>query len=91
MSEHSEHIERLRATIRELESELAQLSEIDEQTREVLEQAALEIRGALDPEDLEHQSLASRLKHAAERFETSHPNLFGIVSRTIDALGQIGI
>jgi len=86
-----ERIDRLRATVRELEKELASLSEIDDQTRDVLEEAVQEIRDALRPQDLEPQSLASRLKLAAEDFESSHPTLFGIVSRMIDALGQMGI
>ena len=32
-----------------------------------------------------------RLQDAAGEFETSHPTLFGIVTRMVDALGQIGI
>ena len=88
-----ERIEKLRATIEELESELASLSEIDDETREVLKEAVSEIQTALKqtPSEIEHQSLADHLKDAAEDFESSHPTLFGIVRRTIDALGQMGI
>ena len=88
-----ERIEKLRATLGELEIELASLSEIDDETREVLNDALGEIQSALKqaPGDIKHQSLADRLKDATEDFESSHPTLFGIVSRTIDALGQMGI
>ena len=59
-----ERIEKLRATIGELESELASLSEIDDETREVLNDAVSEIQTALKqaPSNIEHQSLADRLQ-----------------------------
>ena len=53
----------------------------------MLEEAVAEIQTALHkqaPEQLETQSLAERLKTAAEEFESSHPTLFGVISRTID-------
>jgi len=87
--------ERLRATLQELESELASLKTLDDETRSVLETALAEIGDVLHKPDSSgqdhHETMASRLRDAAKDFETSHPTLFGIVSRTIDALGQMGI
>ena len=88
-----ERIEKLRATVAELEAELASLSELDDQTRVLLEQALSELQATLSkqPAEIEHHSLSERLKETAEAFESSHPTLYGIVSRTIDALAQMGI
>lgn len=88
-----ERINKLRTTVNELEAELAGLSEVNEETRAVLEEAVKEIQDALhkQPEEIAHQTLSDRLRDATEGFEASHPTLFGIVSRTIDALGQMGI
>lgn len=88
-----ERIEKLRATVTELEAELATLSELDDQTRVLLEEAVADLQATLKkkPEDIEHHTLSERLQESAEAFQTSHPNLFGIVKRTIDALAQMGI
>ncbi len=88
-----ERIEKLRETVTELEAELASLSELDEQTRALLEEAVTELQATLTkkPEDIEHHSLTEQLQEAAEAFQTSHPTLFGIVKRTVDALAQMGI
>jgi hypothetical protein len=96
----AEHVSKLKETIRELEAELESLDSIDQETRAVLESALAEITetlrrrdsGSPGPETLaEPQSLATKLQEAAEGFESSHPNLFGIVGRTVNALGQMGI
>ncbi len=89
-----QRIAKLQATIDELQAELASLQTVDDETRAVLEEAVEEIHAALGKEahaDLGESSLITRLRDAAEQFEASHPTLFGIVSRTIDALGQMGI
>lgn len=89
----SEQITKLRATVDELESELAELSEIGDEARAVLEEAVSEIQEALRQQDDEiaHQTLSERLRDAAEGLEKSHPTLFGIVHRMVDVLGQMGI
>ena len=88
-----EQIEKLKSTLRELEAELASIDTLDEETRAALEEAVEEISQRLRKRDYAPQpdSLAARLQDAAGEFETSHPTLFGIVRRTIDALGQMGI
>ena len=86
-------IEKLRSTVNELESELASIETVDTATRAVLEEAIQELQQALgdSPETLEHHTVAERLREAAADFESSHPTLFGLISRTVDALGQMGI
>jgi Domain of unknown function (DUF4404) len=88
-----ERIEKLRSAVVELESELASLSELDGPTRDLLEAAVCELQATLSkqPNEIEPHSLTERLRESAKAFESSHPTLFGIVSRTIDALGQMGI
>ncbi|HRX78095.1 MAG TPA: DUF4404 family protein [Pirellulaceae bacterium] len=88
-----ERIEKLRATVTELEAELASLAELDEPTRALLEEAVSELQATLakQPAEIEHQSLTERLSESAEAFESSHPTLYGLVKRTIDALAQMGI
>lgn len=89
-----QRIAKLQATIEELQAELASLETVDDQTRAALEEAVGEIQAALHKEEhgeLGESSLITKLRDSAEQFEASHPTLFGIVSRTIDALGQMGI
>ncbi|MCA9123465.1 MAG: DUF4404 family protein [Planctomycetaceae bacterium] len=88
-----ERIEKLRATVTELEVELASLSELDAPTRALLEEAVGELQATLSkqPVEIEPQSLTEQLTEAAKAFEHSHPTLSGIVHRTIDALAQMGI
>ena len=88
-----ERIEKLRTTVTELEAELASLTELDDSTRALLEEAVSELQATLSkpPAEIEPQSLTERLQESAKAFESSHPTLFGIVSRTIDALAQMGI
>lgn len=91
----AEQLDKLKETLRELETELSSLDSIDHETRSVLESALTDISEALRRRDpgaiAERQSLATRLQEAAEGFESSHPTLFGIVERTVNALGQMGI
>jgi vacuolar-type H+-ATPase subunit I/STV1 len=88
-----ERIEKLRATVTELEAELASITELDDPTRALLEEAVSELQATLQkqPAEIEHHSLTERLHESAKAFESSHPTLYGIVSRTIDALAQMGI
>lgn len=87
--------EKLRGVLKELESELASLDSLDDASRAALEESLQEIIAALrknEPGVLQRdESLADKLRDAADEFEHSHPTLFGIVTRTIDALGQMGI
>lgn len=87
-------LEKLRATLDELDRELAAVDTVDPHTRSLLEEARAEIQTAIDQQDaaqLQSQSLVDRLKDAEQEFEASHPNLAGIVMRMINTLAQLGI
>lgn len=90
----TEHIDRIKSTVAELEDELRSIDRVDGETRAVLEQAVLDILAALDtaaPGERPPQSLLDRLQAAAQEFEESHPTVTGILSRLIDGMGQMGI
>ncbi len=90
----SEQIENLRNVLRELQEELESIESLDDERFELLNAAVHDIDAALhepDDEPFEEQTLIERLQEAADQFESAHPTLTGIVSRAIDALGQMGI
>jgi chromosome segregation ATPase len=90
----SDQVDKLRATILELEQELRTLQAVDDETRQVLQQALREIRTVLHDEEqaaIQRQTLQDQLQSAARGFEGSHPTVTGILSRLIDGLGQMGI
>jgi len=90
----TEHIDRLKSTVAELEAELRTLEQLDTDTRAVLEQAVLDILAALHAAasgERAPQSLLDRLHAAADEFEETHPTVTGILGRLIDGLGRMGI
>jgi len=90
----SEQIDKLRATVSELEQELHTLQTVDDETQQLLRQALQEIRTVLHEEEqaaLQRRTLSDQLQTAAQSFENSHPALTGLLSRLIDGLGQMGI
>jgi hypothetical protein len=88
-----DRLEKLRATLHELEAELREIDSLDEDTRKELAEAALEITRALARGERSEQTdeVAGSLKDRLEEFEASHPQLALIVGRLIDGLGQLGI
>jgi hypothetical protein len=90
----SELQDKLRTTVAELETELHGLDSVDDETRQVLQEAVREIRAALHDEeaaDWSRDSMTERLADAACSFEDSHPTLTGILRRLVDGLAQMGI
>lgn len=82
----------------DLRSLLAQLHErlqqgaapSDPETRAALVQIVADVDrvlGGADP----HASLGERMRDAATRLETEHPELAAIAGRVMDALGRAGI
>lgn len=92
-----ERLEKLLATLRELETELSAVDSLDPGTREVLESAVEDIQQALQrpggqPSEADgDQGLQQRLEKSLQDFEASHPGLASLLSRIIDLLGQVGI
>lgn len=90
-----EHAAKLRATLAELEQELRTVSQMDGETRAMLEEAVEEIQAALNVEERSDETrpgtLQERLEKAATDFDVSHPVLAGLIRRAVDALAQLGI
>ncbi len=89
-----ERLEKLRATVQELESELQSLDTLDDEARALLREAADEIHSVLeekDPSKPAPESLTERLTHSAQEFEAEHPTLSGVVNRIVEVLRQMGI
>lgn len=89
----SDRHEKLRATLTELEAELRELDSLDDETRQLLAEAALEITTTLTKGEKsgETERVEGSLRERLEEFEASHPQLAMIVGRLIDGLGQLGI
>jgi TolA-binding protein len=89
--------DRLQRKLAELQAELDELTNVDPQFRQRLEQTLQELQDAMaqttpssggsDP----HPGLAQRLTESARHFEETHPNLSGMIGSVIDALGRMGI
>ena len=89
----AERLDKLRATLSELDAELRSIDSLDDATREELANAAAEIaaslrRGKRSPQMRQAEdSLQNRLVD----FEAAYPQLAGIVTRLLDGLAQLGI
>jgi signal transduction histidine kinase len=90
----TEHYDKLKAAVADLEAELGAIDTLDDPTRAVLQEALADIQAVLEtprPASYESRSLSDRLQRAVHEFEGSHPTLTGILSRLIDGLAQMGI
>ena len=91
-----DRLEKLRATVLELERQLQDPSDLDPAARELLTAAARDIQTALSQAEPSQTSagdasLTSRITDAARQFETEHPTLAGLLERIADGLAQLGI
>lgn len=88
-----DRIEKLRATLQQLDAELRDIESIDDETRKQLAEAALEIATVLAQGEKSDDSRRPEgsLRERLEDFEASHPQLALIIGRLIDGLGQLGI
>lgn len=87
-------LEKLRATLRELEAELAQLDALDSATRQELSAAAAEISAALARGEQQSRAAQEARRSLHDRlieFEASHPQLAAVIARVLDGLAQLGI
>jgi len=89
----ADRLEKLRATLNDLESELQGLDSLDDATREELADAAAEIAASLRRG--RRSEAARRAEHTLQGrltdFEANHPQLAIIVGRLLDGLAQLGI
>lgn len=95
----TDRIEKLRATLAELEAELADMDSIDPKSRARLQEVAAEISAALERSDPDlaglrlepPHTIPERLSENVETFRAQHPTLAGILQRLVDGLAQLGI
>jgi hypothetical protein len=89
----SDRLDKLRAALQELETELSALDSIDDETRAALADAAAEIAVILRRGQHKRPAppVESSLQDRLVQFEASHPQLAGILSRVLDGLHQLGI
>lgn len=90
--------EELKKSLASLHQELASSPSVDPELRELLVRLAEDIDDVLHPaapppeeENNADESLVDRVKHAAEHFEESHPQLAALIGRMADSLSQLGI
>jgi ABC-type transporter Mla subunit MlaD len=89
----TDRLDKLRATLSELEKELATVDSLDDDAREQLADAAAEIAATLRRGKRSDQTLVAEdsLKNRLVDFEASHPQLAIVVGRLLDGLAQLGI
>ena len=86
--------DKLRETLDELRSQLAELRQRDPQVAAHLEATIAEAKAALggqSKQPAEQESITQRLSDAMLDYEASHPGLAGNLGAIIDALGRMGI
>ena len=88
-----DRLDKLRATLSELEAELRSVESLDDATREQLAEAAAEIAASLRRGKRSEQTRQAEdsLQNRLVEFEAANPQLAGIVSRLLDGLAQLGI
>jgi hypothetical protein len=88
-----DRLDKLRATLSELEAELRSVDSLDDDTREELAAAAAEIAASLrrGKRSEQTQRAEDSLQGRLAEFEAAYPQLAGIVSRLLDGLAQLGI
>lgn len=86
--------QQLRKLIGDLHTELSTAEQIDDDSRELLQQLAGDIETltvAESPEAGHRESAVDQLEEAVVKFETDHPRLSMVLGEILDALGKLGI
>ncbi len=84
----------LRESLEKLHIQLQNTENLDENSREVLEQLANDIQNALDRNRIseeEHKKLTENLKKSSRHFEASYPDLTESMNIVIHTLSNMGI
>ena len=84
----------LRGQLEELHAELQQVESLDANEREMLQNLARDVQGALSREDdstQHYSSLGDRLREAVAQVEASHSRATLLMRQVIDQLAYLGI
>ncbi len=82
--------EQLKSKLAQLQQTLADIEELDDESRLLLKKLDRDIQQALDgnnPDD----SVSHRLEQQAVEFDTQHPSASAVIRDIIDVLGRMGI
>jgi hypothetical protein len=82
---------RLEAAVRELESHLGEIKDLDPSSRQLLSDAVSGIQTKLKAPNSTSANWSDRLSTALDDLQVSHPGLATMVTRVCDFLDQAGI
>ncbi len=86
--------QRLRETVRALQSQMAEAGEIDAETQALLQTVNDEVKRILTSgteTSAADNSIAERLRETLIEFEVRHPHVGGLLERITDGLASMGI
>lgn len=87
----TEAAQRLESAVRELESHLVEIKDLDPASRQLLSETVSEIQAKLKAPDAESANWSDRLSSAITDVQASHPGLATMLTRVCDFLDQAGI
>lgn len=87
----TEPAKRLEAAVRDLESHLGEIKDLDPESRQLLADAVSGIQAKLQAPNSPPTNWSSRLSSGIRDLEASHPGLATMVTRVCDFLDQAGI
>ena len=85
--------EQLKQLLHTMHDELAKNPNLDQESRQLLEDIAKDILDMVDKEGApaQHADLVDRLQGSIAEFEVSHPDLVTIISKILEGLSNAGI
>ena len=83
--------EDLKRQLDRLHDELASTTNLDDETRALLEHLARDIERTLEGQPDAPHSVRERIEGATLRFEAEHPRFARMLSEVTDALAKIGV
>lgn len=87
----TETTKRLEDAVRELQSHLSQIHDLDAPSKQLLADAVEGIQAKLRKPEAEEANWSERLSDGLKDLEASHPGLATMVTRVCDFLDQAGI
>jgi diadenosine tetraphosphate (Ap4A) HIT family hydrolase len=87
----TETAKRLESAVRELESHLNEIKDLDPSSRELLLETISEIQAKLQAPGAESVNWSQRLSASITDVQASHPGLATMLTRVCDFLDQAGI
>lgn len=83
--------EQLKDKLKQLQQSLTGIDQLDDESRQLLQQLDDDIHQALKGQTVSESSLNDRLEQQAVEFEGQYPQTSAILRDIVDVLGKIGI